>query len=433
MSLPVWAAEPPLPASGGSAARRPNPRPAVSIADPATAGQTLSLPHTARIAASDNRAVRTVSAKVDSGSYSPATCTGLNTAKASCNFVLTRLASGSHTLYARVSDGNSSATAGRTFEVGTSTPPPPPPGDNTYTPVFTDTRGYYMTPLDHSGPAPVDASSSIWINDMLRRVALNGVHIYYAHDTAVAKTTDRACTTDGYSYHVPAGFNTDSGGRGGIIDPATNWGVGTVNGMSNGCLASVEDAYRVNSNGLASNVVGGSAGNKGHRGAGSVRKAVLRDELWQNGSPTSTVGMRMQCSAPIVADVHGQPFSWPLSGGDAGSRTTEPVPEGVVIRIKRSVDIGAVKTSPEVKAVLHGLQDFGCLVVDGGSSKYFNIIFAENDSFSFPDGNVIGENALGVVPLTSYEFVKAAYDPTAGLTHGSIEFNCRGATGACPP
>jgi len=134
-----------------------------------------------------------------------------------------------------------------------------------------------------------------------------------------------------------------------------------------------------------------------------------------------------------VADVHGQPFSWPLSGGDAGSRTTEPVPEGVVIRIKRSVDIGAVKTSPEVKAVLHGLQDYGCLVVDGGSSKYFNIIFAENDSFSFPDGNVIGENALGVVPLTSYEFVKAAYDPTAGVTHGSIEFNCRGATGACPP
>lgn len=431
MSLPVWAAETPLATSGGAPTRGGNPSPVASITDPATPGQSLSLPHTAHIAASDNRAVRRVSTKVDSANYSSATCTGLSTAKASCEFALTGLESGSHTLYARVSDGTSSTVVGRTFEVAASAPPPGT--GTTYTPVFSDPRGYYMTKLDRSGPAPVDPSSSVWINDMLRRVALNGVHIYYAHDTAVAKSTDRACTTGGYSYHVPAGFNTDSGGRGGIIDPATNWALGTVNGMTNGCLASVEDAYRVDGNGLASNVVGGAAGNTGHRGAGSARKAVLRDELWQNGAPTSSVGMRMQCSAPIVPDVHGQPFSWPLSGGDAGSRTTEPVPEGVVIRIKRSVDIEAVRTSPEVKAVLHGLQDYGCLVVDGGSAKYFNIIFAENNSFSFPDGNVIGENALAVVPLTSFEFVKGAYDPTNGLTHGSIQFNCRGATGACPP
>ncbi|MBA3350068.1 MAG: Ig-like domain-containing protein, partial [Actinobacteria bacterium] len=365
MSLPVWAAQAQPTRPREALAFAGNPSPLVSITDPSTAGQRFSLPHTALVTASDNSAVRTVEVKVDGASYSAATCSGLNTPNASCRFELTGLAIGSHTLFAKASDGNSRTVAGRGFEVTISTPTPT---GSTYTPVFTNPQGYYMTKLDSSGPAPVDPGSSAWINDMLRRVTLNGVHIYFAHDTAVAKTTDKACSTNGYSYHVPAGFNTDSGGRGGIIDPATNWALGTVNGMSNGCLASVEDAYHVNSNGLAANVATGTAGNTGHRGAGSARKSVLRDELWQNGAPTSSVGMRMQCSAPIVTDVHGQPFSWPLSGGDAGGRTTEPVPEGAVIRIKRSVDVAAVKTSPEVKAVLHGLQDYGCLVVDGGSA-----------------------------------------------------------------
>ena len=289
--------------------------------------------------------------------------------------------------------------------------------------VFTG-GGYYMTPLPSS--APIDSRSNSWISSIQSKSIIGGIHIYFAHDTAVAKPSDKACTTNGYSYHVPSGFQTDSGGRGAIIDPTTNWAVGTVNGMSNGCLASVQDAYHVNSNGLASNVKGGTAGNTGHRGASSGRKALLPDEVFNLGVPTASLGERMQCSAPISPNTNGEPYAWPLSGGDAGSNVTYPVPEGAVIRIKPSVAIDSLKTSPEVKAVLHGLQTYGCLVVDGGSQKYFNIIFAENGNWKFPDGNTITENALAIVPFSSYEFVQTGYDPVSGSTNGGILFNCKG-------
>ena len=413
---------------GAAIARTDTIPPAVTITAPAD-GATITVPYTARISATDNRVVDRVTARIDSASFSPATCSGLGTSSASCTFTLPRtLSGGPHTLTARAVDRAGNVARDRvSFSVGTTTG-----NANAFVPTFTDPNGYYRARITN---APVDPQSDFWINSIISRLGagFNEVHLYFSHPTYLTDSSDPPCTTNGYNYHLPQGATADARGRAAVIDYSTGWGLGTTSGIRNGCLSTVDDAYRVASNGLAEKVIDGTIGNIGHRGAGSARKALVPMELYNNGAPTFEVSERMQCAAPIVPNVHGQPWVWPMYGGDAGTNVTYPVPQGAVLRLKSSVNVDALNVNPEVKAIFRGLQDYGCLVVDGGAERKFNLAVAENYSWTFPDGNTITEHSLSAVPFSSYEFIKAGYDPVDGQINGQIQYNCTGASGTCPP
>jgi Bacterial Ig domain len=396
-----------------------------TITDPALDGQTIAGNYQVQGLASADVLVDRVKVRVDGGSRVRANCPECGSSgTVKWDYTLPNLSSGGHTITAKAIDnaGKASPVATRSFTVGPSSTPlatstnepvSAPSSPSIYEPFLAGS--WWNTPLDHSGPAPVDPNSDHYISEWINYGKGNYVKIGGGLDNPgsgrpvyFGSSSDSVCNVDGYQIHVPAGATLDSKGRGVFFDQSTNQVVGVFSGaMSNGCPGTTRsDRYLLDSGGIQNHVSGGTEGNTGHRGAPQAKHQVRLAEV----QGQAEVPSRFQCEGnTAVPGGTAQPYVWPMSGGDGGAGD---VPEGIVFRIKPGIDLGSFNLSPAAMTLARSLQDYGCEVVDGGNSGSVHFLLQSNADWS---ATGLQSTSLGVIPLFDYEFVKAGYDPMSGV------------------
>ena len=184
-----------------------------------------------------------------------------------------------------------------------------------------------------------------------------------------------------------------------IIDTASDQGVGLVNArFADGRWhARGLDRYYLSSEGIAA-TEGGTAGNGGHRGATVVLKALRLEEVL-----LAPVERRAQCFVPprLIGTAH----VWPMSGSDGDRR--HGIPEGVVLRIKPAVNLRHEPLSHDERVVARMLQDYGCLISDGGAPRLATLRLSRAEW----SATSLTEDSLSSIRWRDWEFVAGGYRP----------------------
>ena len=161
------------------------------------------------------------------------------------------------------------------------------------------------------------------------------------------------------------------------------------------------DRYIISSNGLGRDVPGHDDDrNFGHRGVPASARVVRVDEV-----RAGRIDHRLECYWWATAPAH----HWPLSGHETGKGGL--VPEGMVIRIRPSVDLSQRRLSTAALVIARALQDYGCLIGDNSGSG--NRLKLERDEAAWR-GLGVTHDALAAIPWSDWEFVAAGYDPGSG-------------------
>ncbi len=159
---------------------------------------------------------------------------------------------------------------------------------------------------------------------------------------------------------------------------------------------------------LASNELAGSLKqsnerrNYGHRGIPPDILAVTWQEL-QSGSIDHV--LRVAVNNTKCKHV------FPMSGDECGSWAQWAPPEGAIMRIKQSVDLGSLGLSAPALVVARALQHYGAVIGDqsGGpvEIKLENTV-AEGRGWLWK--SVLSATSMSRIPLSSFEIIKLGYD-----------------------
>ena len=280
-----------------------------------------------------------------------------------------------------------------------------------------DPASYWNTPFP--ADAPVDPRSATYIKDSqrsshtqnyLRLTGAPGTSQDYATPIYWARSTDPVYTiTTGQGdetvdVRIPRGATsaTGSDGQMTIIDPAADQVVGLRNASyrRNGdrWKATSVDRYVLSSNGLSDKVTGRDESlNFGHRGIPASVRAVRVDEV-----RAGRIDHRLACFWWATADAH----HWPMSAHETGKGGV--VPEGIVVRIKPSVDLDSRALAAGARVIANALKEFGCLVGDNSGSG--NRLKLERDEAAWRELGV-SHDALSSLPWSDWEFVRGGYRP----------------------
>ena len=93
--------------------------------------------------------------------------------------------------------------------------------------------------------------------------------------------------------------------------------------------------------------------------------------------------------------------------GDEGAKGGI-VPEGIVIRIKPSINLASKGLSQPALVIAKALQDYGCLITDNSGSG--NRLKLEINEAAWQQIGLT-YNALSPIPWSDWEFVKGGYSP----------------------
>jgi hypothetical protein len=277
--------------------------------------------------------------------------------------------------------------------------------------AFTD-DSWWNVPMPAS--APVDPDSSRWIGDLVQatrdsRLKLSGAPggtktwaqpIYFSQDTDPVFTI-RPRTGPAVTVHIPAGA-TASGAAAPkltVIDRSTDQGVGLFGAKySNGQWSATGlDRYYLSSNGIDEDI-GGAPGNTGHRGVTMVTKAPRIDEV-----QAGVIAHRTQCHVP--PGIIGVQSVWPMTGSDGDD--PDGIPEGIVLRIRPTVDLVARGLSNGALVIARSLQDYGCVITDGGASDAATLMMERGDW----SGTSVNKDSLRPLTWDDWEFVQGGYRP----------------------
>lgn len=184
-----------------------------------------------------------------------------------------------------------------------------------------------------------------------------------------------------------------------VIDPTTDQGIGLTGArfLDGTWTATGLDRYWLSSDGIAEDA-GGTAGNRGHRGATMVLKALRLEEVL-----LPPIQHRAQCFVPPT--LIGARHVWPMTGSD-GERPGG-IPEGIVLRIRPRVGLSALGLSRDALVIATMLQDYGCLISDGGAPGAVTLRLSRAD---WRPTRLTGEpfSALG---WRDWQFVDGGYRP----------------------
>jgi hypothetical protein len=274
-----------------------------------------------------------------------------------------------------------------------------------------DDSSYWNTPMPPS--APIDLRSDSWIADSLdpthtqpylRLPALarkdGGVPIYDADEN---DPLHHICTADGrrcFDIHIPAEA-VPAESRDSIFhvwDRSTDQvlGMHKVARNPDGTFSHEGiDRWLLSSEGLDEKLPNSTAGNFGHRGLPTPVRAV---RLWEVRA--GAIRHRLSCFWHATAER----VYWPMTQYETGK--TGIVPEGVVIRIKPSVDLSEKPLTKGARVIATALQDYGCMI--GDNSGTGNTLALERGDWS---RLLDGADALSSIPFDEWEFVAAGYDP----------------------
>lgn len=167
--------------------------------------------------------------------------------------------------------------------------------------------------------------------------------------------------------------------------------------------------YMIDSNGLNKRVAGSNQPlNDGHRGEPPSVQLVRLDEV-----KAGAIEHRLECNWHAT----GQPnastpwFYWPMVGYEQNKGGI--VPEGIVIRIKPSVDLSGEGLSPAALIIATALQKYGCMIGDNSGGTHNNVKLELNEAAWKALDPALGGDSLKNLPWSDWEFVRGGYDPPA--------------------
>ena len=280
---------------------------------------------------------------------------------------------------------------------------------------------YWNTPVNASGPAPVHAKSALWIADS-QKTANTQNYLQLTTGSFAQPFYKSTCDDkvyrinptlygDTYSVHIPASARAmdSSDAAIAIFDNCSGQVVGMWRAAFNGTTwtSGSLDHYALNSEGLDKKVAtSDSITNDSHRGIPASIRGIQFDE-----AVAGAIDHRMECfwhaTAPSTPEAGDGSAYWPMTGAEQGKGGI--VPEGVVIRIKASVNLAKYPLSPAAQAVAKSLQTYGCTVGDNSGSGN-RLKMQGNANWS---GRLTADS-LKSLPWSLWEFVKGGYDPRSG-------------------
>jgi hypothetical protein len=270
--------------------------------------------------------------------------------------------------------------------------------------------GYWNTKL---GKAPHSPYSAAWIRDSLDashtqnylKLVIGdwGMPVYRAHSSDPLVRI----TANGHAVrvHIPAKARPMATQDAAltIIDRATNQVVGLHDASYSGgrWTATGLSRYKYQSNGVAAGLPGGSRANFGHRGIPASVAAVTKAEI-RRGKIRHRLEVYWWETASSTPE--GKSAYFPMTRSE--SRHTGVVPEGAVVRLRRSVDLDALHLSPAARVIARALQKYGAVVGDNSGTGN-NLKLQSNVDWS----GILNKDSLKHLPWTDFVFVKGGFRP----------------------
>lgn len=272
---------------------------------------------------------------------------------------------------------------------------------------------WWNTPL---GNAPVDPNSARYIadsqlsshsQDYLRfSIGAWGAPVYHAAATDPVVTVVPSKYGNPVTVRIPVAARPQptSDAEMTVFDPTSNQVVGlwraAYDAITGSWTAGGVDRYLLDSDGLAKKA-GGPSANGGHRGISAAYRGVRQDELL-SGRINHRLEIFWWATAPATPE--GARAYWPMTNSEQGKGGI--VPEGIVVRIKPSVDLSTRNLSPAALVVARALQTYGAVVGDNSGTGN-NLKLQSNVSWT----GLLTADSLASVPWSDYEFVKGGYRP----------------------
>jgi hypothetical protein len=190
-----------------------------------------------------------------------------------------------------------------------------------------------------------------------------------------------------------------------VVDPISRQvvtlGGARFNSSAHRWTAATVSRYALHSNGIARGLPTGSRKNLGHRGIPGSVQTVTRKEI-SRGVIKHRLEMYWWETASHTPGRREAYF--PMTGAESGHGAT--VPEGIVIRIKRSVDLRARHLSPAAYTIARALQRYGAVVGDNSGSGN-NIKLQANARWA----GVLTPDSLKAIRWRDFAFVKGGFRP----------------------
>jgi hypothetical protein len=268
---------------------------------------------------------------------------------------------------------------------------------------------WWNTPI---GAARVDRHSRRYIKDSLRRAHtqpyLKLVLGRWGSPTYTARASDRRFRIHPTAYgptvsvHIPAHAkpHATSDGQMTVLDRSTNQSVGlwraVYHARGHRWTAAGTDRYYLGSTGIQHSLPGGRRGNDGHRGIPSTYRAVHKDEV-----VSGAIHHRLELFwwATAGHTPAGREAYFPMSGSEQHKGGV--VPEGIVLRIKPSVNLRAKHLSPAALVIARALKRYGGIIGDNSGSGN-NLKLQSNANWA----HSLRKNSLKSIRWRDYEFVK---------------------------
>jgi hypothetical protein len=274
-------------------------------------------------------------------------------------------------------------------------------------------RSYWNTPLGH---APHDPHSRQYIRDAQQNAHsqnyLKLVMGDWAMPTYRSSAADRVYRINPVlgptvRVHIPAGARSMPTYDGAltVTDTASHQVIGLggarYHRKTDRWTARGVSRYWADTNGIARGLPGGSKGNLGHRGIPGSVQAVTKREI-RRGAIRHRLEIYWWETAPKTPS--GREAYFPMTGSE--SHNAGRVPEGIVIRIRRSVDLESKHLSPAGYTIARALQRYGAVVGDNSGSGN-NLKVQANTKWA----GILTARALRSIPWRDYVFVKGGYRP----------------------
>ncbi|MBA3232493.1 MAG: hypothetical protein H0T17_00880, partial [Propionibacteriales bacterium] len=186
-------------------------------------------------------------------------------------------------------------------------------------------------------------------------------------------------------------------------DSATNQAVGLSGAkyVAGRWTATGVSRYYLGSHGITQGLANGTKGNLGHRGIPSPMQSVSKREV-RRGAINHRLEVYWWETAATTPQ--GPDAYFPMSNSESGKNGV--VPEGIVVRIKRSVDLKARHMSPAARVVARALQKYGAVVGDNSGSGN-NLKLQSNANWT----GMLNQDSLSSIHWKDYVFVKGGYRP----------------------
>ena len=269
---------------------------------------------------------------------------------------------------------------------------------------------YWNTKL---GNAPLSTHSGAWIRDASNpahsqnylKLVLGDWGMPVFHSKASDPVFRISASGHSVKLHIPRRARPMAANDAAIsiIDRATNQVVALQGAKyANGrWTAAAVSRYLYQSNGIAGGLPGGQKANYGHRGIPGSVAAVTKAEI-RRGKIRHRLEIYWWETASSTPE--GASAYFPMTESESGK--TGVVPEGAVIRIKRGVNLDALKLSPAARTIARALKKYGAVIGDNsGAGNNLKLQAGVNWT------GILNKDSLRHIPWRDFVFVKGGYRP----------------------